>query len=41
MIALIKDIREECYDYFIENNLEQIVKLIKIDSNEIDERANC
>ena len=37
MIALIKDIREECYDYFVENNLEQIVKLIKIDSNEIDE----
>ena len=37
MIALIKDIREECYDYFIENNLEQIVKLIKLDSNEIDD----
>ena len=37
MIALIKDIREECYDYFVDNNLEQIVKLIKIDSNEIDE----
>ena len=39
MIALIKDIREECYDYFIENNLEQIVKLIKIDSNEIDDNV--
>ena len=36
MISLIKDIREECYDYFVENNLEQIVKLVKVDNNEID-----
>ena len=33
----IKDIREECYDYFVENNLEQIVKLVKVDNNDIDE----
>ena len=39
MIALIKDIREECYDYFVENNLEQIVKLIKLDSNELDDNV--
>ena len=37
MISLIKDIREECYDYFVENNLEQIVKLVKVDNNDIDE----
>ena len=37
MLALIKDIREECYDYFVENNLEQIVKLIKVDGNEIND----
>ena len=37
LIALIKDIREECYDYFVENNLEQIVKLIRVDSNEIND----
>ena len=37
LIALIKDIREECYDYFVENNLEQIVKLVKVDSNEIND----
>ena len=37
LIALIKDIREECYDYFVENNLEQIIKLIKVEGNEIDD----
>ena len=37
MIALIKDIREECYEYFVENNLEQIVNLVKIDNKELDE----
>ena len=37
LVALIKDIREECYDYFVENNLEQIVKLIKVDTNEIND----
>ena len=37
LIALIKDIREECFDYFVENNLEQIVKLIKVDSNELND----
>ena len=37
LIALIKDIREECYDYFVENNLEQIVKLVRVDGNEISD----
>ena len=37
LIALIKDVREECYNYFVENNLEQIVKIVKIDQNYISD----
>ena len=33
LIALIKDLRNECYDYFIDNNLSQIVNITKIDND--------
>ena len=33
LIAVIKDLRGECYDYFIENNLSQIINITKIDND--------
>ena len=33
LIAVIKDLRNECYDYFVDNNLSQIVNITKIDND--------